>query len=58
MKAPIKEALGVDLEVVSRDLNVKEAESLKAFIQANRTKGRPKAKTALRRRVQRNKVKV
>ncbi len=32
MKAPIKEELDVDLEVVSRELNAKEAESLQAFI--------------------------
>jgi hypothetical protein len=44
MKAPIKEPLNVDLEVVSRELTAKEAESLQAFLQANKAK-------ALRKRV-------
>ncbi len=35
MKAPIKEPLNVDLEVVSRELTAKEAESLQEFLQAN-----------------------
>ena len=38
MKAPIKEPLNVDLEVVSRELTTKEAASLQAFLRANKTK--------------------
>lgn len=54
MKAPIKEPLNVDLEVVSRELTVKEAESLQAFLRANKAKAprkqasRPRAKRKIK----------
>jgi hypothetical protein len=44
-KAPIKEPLEVDLEVVSRDLTDKEAEHLKEFIAANKARLRRAKRT-------------
>lgn len=57
MKAPIKEPLNVDLEVVSRELTAKEAESLQAFLHANKAKARRKGARATRSRAK-TKVKV
>lgn len=56
MKAPIKEPLNVDLEVVGRELTAKEAESLQAFLKANkanasRKRVRTTRTTAVRRKV-------
>jgi hypothetical protein len=49
MKAPIKEPLNVDLEVVPRELTPKEAESLRAFLKANKAKAPRKRVRSTRR---------
>lgn len=51
MKAPIKEPLNVDLEVVPRELTAKEAESLRAFLKANKAKAPRKRVRSTRRTV-------
>ena len=51
MKAPIKEPLNVDLEVVPRELTPKEAESLRAFLKANKAKAPRKRVRSTRRTV-------
>jgi hypothetical protein len=54
-KAPIKEPLEVDLEVVARDLTDKEAEHLQKFIAANKAKlRRAKGKSIPKKRVRRS----
>ena len=58
MKAPIKEPLNVDLEVVGRELTAKEAESLQAFLKANKAKATRKRTRAARTAVARRKVKA
>ncbi len=58
MKAPIKELLTVDLEVVPRELTDKEAESLKVFLKKNRKSAPLKRAGTARRRVKRNSEKA
>jgi|GEM_PF-2574333 len=58
LKAPIKEPLNVDLEVVSRELTAKEAESLKAFLKANKVKALSKPVRAKRAKTNKRKVKA
>ena len=58
MKAPIKEPLTVDLEVVPRELTDKEAESLKAFLKKNKASAPLKRASTARRRVKRNSEKA
>lgn len=58
MKAPIKEPLNVDLEVVSRELTAKEAESLQAFLKANKAKAPRKRGRATRTTAARRKAKA
>lgn len=58
MKAPIKEPLNVDLEVVSRELTTKEAESLQAFLKANKAKAPRKRTRTARTTTDRRKVKA
>ena len=53
MKAPIKEPLNVDLEVVNRELTAKEEESLKAFLRKNKAKAPRKRAQATRAKVKR-----
>lgn len=53
-KAPIKEPLEVDLEVVDRDLTDKEAEHLKRFIAANKAKLRRVKGSTAKKRVRRS----
>ena len=53
MKAPIKEPLNVDLEVVSRELTAKEAESLQVFLRKNKAKAPRKRASATRRKAAR-----
>ena len=53
MKAPINEPLNVDLEVVSRELTAKEAESLQVFLRKNKAKAPRKRASATRRKAAR-----
>lgn len=58
MKAPIKEPLDVDLEVVSRELTAKEAESLRAFLRTNKAKTPRKWARSVRTTAARRKTKA
>jgi hypothetical protein len=58
MKNPIKEPLNVDLEVVNRELTAKEAESLKAFLKANKAKASSKRVRTTRAKSRKRKVKA
>lgn len=58
MKAPIKEPLDVDLEVVSRELTAKEAESLRAFLRTNKAKAPRKRARSVRTTAARRKTKA
>jgi len=58
VKAPIKEPLDVDLEVVGRELTAKEAESLKAFLKANKAKASRKRVRSARAKTIKGKVKA
>jgi hypothetical protein len=58
MKNPIKEPLNVDLEVVQRELTAKEAESLQAFLKANKKKAPRKSTRAKRTSSIKRKVKA
>ncbi len=58
MKAPIKEPLNVDLEVESRELTTKEAESLKEFLWANKSSAARRQARSARRAVLRRKAKA
>ncbi|MBK9276044.1 MAG: hypothetical protein IPM49_16100 [Flavobacteriales bacterium] len=58
MNAPIKEPLNVDLEVVPRELTTKEAESLRAFLKANKAKAPRERVRSTRRTVTIRKAKA
>jgi hypothetical protein len=58
MKNPIKEPLNVDLEVVNRELTAKEAESLKAFLKANKAKASSKRVRTTHAKSRKRKVKA
>lgn len=58
MKAPIKEPLTVDLEVVPREFTEKEAESLQIFLKKNKKNAPRKRASTARRPVKRNSEKA